>query len=392
MKGGMEVHGKILCEELVKKGHKVTVISTRHPDGKDFEESNGVRLHYLDNTVFGSKRKGWKAASLKKFLELEQVRNFDIIFSMSVIIPKKLTRNRSNIPVIVVSEGTGIMMLLSEIRQTFSHRTGFKYLIKTLLSFIYNYFFLELSLKEHDAVIAVSNEVAKSTLKWYFVDKRKVYTVYNGVETGLFRPDQQQRENTREALAILDKEKILLFFSFVTKQKGLHLLIKALPTILKNNRCVKLLVAGEGSYLTEARKLVGQLGLEKDVIFVGHILREDASRYINASDMFILPTLRQEGMPFSLLEAMSCGMPVIASRIGGIPSLIDDGITGLLIPPGDVSTLAEKVILLFNNKDFADKLAANARKKVIQNFCHEKMIEETVKVFESAITHKKELG
>ncbi len=110
VKGGMEVHGKILCEELVKRGHEVTVISTMHPDGKDFEESNGIRLHYLSNTVFSAKRKGWKAASLKKFSELEQVKHFDIICSMSVIIPKKLIRNRNGITVIVVSEGTGIMM------------------------------------------------------------------------------------------------------------------------------------------------------------------------------------------------------------------------------------------------------------------------------------------
>jgi glycosyltransferase involved in cell wall biosynthesis len=216
--------------------------------------------------------------------------------------------------------------------------------------------------------------------------------VHNGIETDLFQPNHEQREQTRKALAILNKEKVLLFFGFVTKQKGIHLLIKVLADILRENNYIKLLIAGEGNYLTGANQLVRQLGLEKDVIFVGHILREDAPDYINASDAFILPTLRQEGLPFALIEAMSCGKPVIASKIGGISSIIDDGINGLLIPPGDVSKLTEKVIFLLSNKDFADKLAVNARKKVIQKFSHKEMTEETEKVFELAITRKKEQG
>jgi glycosyltransferase involved in cell wall biosynthesis len=392
VKGGMEIHGKILCEGLVKRGHEVIVISTKHPDGKDFEERNGISLYYLDNTVFSSKRKGWEAASLEKFIELEQINNFDIICSMSVIIPKELVTIERKTPIIVISEGTGIMMLLSEIKQTFSHRNGFKNLINIFMSFIYYYIFWELSLKKYDAVIAVSNEVAKSTLKWYFVDKRKVYTVYNGVDTRLFFPDQSERKRMRRTLAFSDDEKVLLFFSFITKQKGLHLLIKALPIILKDNKCVKLMIVGAGEYLDEAKLIVEQSGIENYAFFTGHISHKDVSHYINASDIFIMPTLRQEGLPFALIEAMACGKPVIASKIGGISSVVDDGINGFLIPPGDVSTLAEKAIFLLNNKYFTDKLADNARKKVVQNFSYEKMMEETVKVFESAMISKKEQG
>jgi len=89
---------------------------------------------------------------------------------------------------------------------------------------------------------------------------------------------------------------------------------------------------------------------------------------------------------------MACGKPVIASKIGGIPSVIDDGVNGLLIPPGNISKLIEKTTFLLNNKDFTDKLADNARKKVIQNFSHEKMVEETINAFELVITRKREQG
>lgn len=387
IKGGMEIHGKILCEELVKRGHDVTVISTMHPDERNFEEDNGIKLHYLNNTVFGSRRKGWKTASLKKFIDLEQVDNFDIVFSMSAIIPKELVTTKRKIPMIVISEGTGVMMLLSEIKQTFSHRNEFGKLIKTFLSFIYYYVCWELSLKKYDAIIAVSNEVAKSILKWYFVDKNKVFTVYNGIETNLFRPDRRHWKSIRESLAISDEKKILMFFSPVTKQKGIHLLIKALPDILKKNKNIKLLIAGEGNYLTGARQLVRQLGLQKDVNFVEHIPREAAPDYINVSDVFILPTLRQEGMPFSLLEAMACQKPVIASNVGGIPSVIDDGKNGLLITPGNINELIDKILILLKDEAFATQLADHARKTIINQFNIEEMVEGTIKVFKLAEEH-----
>ena len=391
IRGGMEIHGKLLSEGLVERGCAVTIISSQHPEGKEFEEVNGLRLYYLKDTIFDSKRGGWKTASLKKFIELEQSNNFDIICSMSVNIPKELivVAAQSKIPVVVISEGTEVMMLLSETRQTLSHKRGFKSLIKIFMSFLYYYFLWELLYKEHDRIIAVSDEVANAIHKWQFVDKDKIHIVYNGIETTIFCPNQSERNRTRKALAISEKEKILLFFSFVTTQKGLHLLIKSLPGILEKDKSIKLLVVGEGNYLTEAKQLVRQSGLDSYVFFTGHVPRKEAPDYINASDVYVLPTLRQEGMPFSLLEVMACGKPVIASKIGGIPSVIDDGINGFLVPPGDVSKLIEKSLFLLNNKDIADKLADNARKKVIQNFGHEKMVEGTIKVFESVISRKK---
>jgi len=386
----MEVHEKLLAEELVKRGHNLTFISTNHPEGKEFENQGAINIHYLKNTTFGSKRKGWQEESLKKFSELNQKNNFNLICSCSAIIPKKLIpiSEKNKIPLIVILEGHEIMMLLSEVKQTLNHKKGFKNLLKSFLKFIYSYFLWELPLfKKYNAIIAVSDEVARTTQKWYFVDKKKIHTVYNGIETDIFCPDQEQRTRTRSALNISDEERVLLFFSFVTKQKGLHLLIRALPDILKLNPQVKLMVVGTGDYLFDTKKMVKQSGLGKNVIFTGYIPREEAPHYINASDLFVLPTLRQEGMPFSILEAMSCQKPVIASNIGGILSVIDDGINGLLIPPGNVDELVKKTLSILENKDLAQKLAANAREKVVQEFSLEIMTEQTIKIFQSAINN-----
>ncbi|MEK6767318.1 MAG: glycosyltransferase family 4 protein [Planctomycetota bacterium] len=392
IKGGLEVHGKLLCERLVEMGHNVTIISTNHPEKTEFEERKGIKLYYLQDTTFGSKRGGWKTASTKKFIELGKINHFDIVFSMSASISRGLiaaVRKRKS-PLIVISEGPEITFLISEVNQVLYHGSGFRNLTKIFLAFLYYYFFWEFAFRKCDAVITVSREMANTIKKWHFVGKEKIFTVNNCAETNRFYPDQTQRERTRKELAITDKEKVLLFFSSITKQKGAHLLIKALQGILKTNDQVKLMIVGDGDYLSGAKQLVKLLGLETHVIFTGFASREKAPHYINASDIFILPTLRMEGMPFSVLEAMACQKPVIASRIGGIISIIDDGVEGLLIPPGNIPELIKKILFLLNNKNFADKLATNAREKIIQKFSVDNMAEETVKIFESAITRKNE--
>jgi len=391
VKGGMEIHGKLLSEELVERGHKVIIISTKHPKGIEYEERNGVKLIYLKNTIFGSRRHNWKRASIKEFFELDKADKIDIICCQDPIISYRLfiKEREKVIPLIVIIELHKGLLFLSELNQTVSHKKGVIRLIKEFLSFLYYFLAWELpNLQRYDAVIAVSNEVSRSIHRLYRVNKNKIYTVYNGVETDLFFPNQIQRERIRKTLAISNDEIILLFLSFITKQKGLHLLINALPIILKTNNQVKLIVVGEGDYLNEAKQAVKQLRLEKYVIFLGHVPREEASHYINASDVFILPTLRQEGMPFSILEAMACQKPVIASRIGGIPSIIDNGVNGLLIPPGNVSKLIEKILFLLDNKKYANKIATNAREKAITKFSLQEMINETIKVFELSINRQ----
>ncbi len=91
---------------------------------------------------------------------------------------------------------------------------------------------------------------------------------------------------------------------------------------------------------------VFDMGLEREVIFAGPVLHEEAASYINACDLFVLPTIRQEGLPFAILEAMACQKPVIVTQIGGISSVVRDGSNGILVAPGDLEKLQEAIGLL----------------------------------------------
>ena len=124
------------------------------------------------------------------------------------------------------------------------------------------------------------------------------------------------------------------------------------------------------------------------MIFTGFIPNEIASQYYNASDIFIFPTLRVESFGIVVAEAMACAKPIIASNIGSIPFLIDDGINGLLVPQGKVDALADKIRLLLNNKDLANKLALHAKEKAVNHFNLEAMINNISNYLDALIAEK----
>jgi glycosyltransferase involved in cell wall biosynthesis len=158
-----------------------------------------------------------------------------------------------------------------------------------------------------------------------------------------------------------------------------------MPAVLEKEGKVKLFVVGGGDFLKETKEHVKKKKLCNHVIFTGPVAHEDASNYINACDIYVLPTLRQEGLPFAMLEAMACQKPVIASRVGGIPSAIIDGENGLLVSPGNSGELIKKTLYLLNNNSLTEKLALNARRSVLRQFCVDIMIDRTARVMENTL-------
>lgn len=395
IKGGMEIHGRILTRELAARGHDVTVISSRHPSGQESERLEGVEIHYLQDTAFASQKGTWASACDRRFRELHQKHPFDILCCQHMVVPTMLIdfARQRDVPVVVITEGLAGWVLLSEIRQAVSHHEGYGQLGRRMGSFLYYYLGWELPVaKRCDALIAVSNEVARSIPRWCGVNPRKVYTVYNGVDVQAFAPDQAAREAVRRQYQVAQEDRLIVFLSHVTRQKGLHVLIHCLPDVLARQGRVKLLVAGEGDYVEGAKRLVDSLGLGSHVIFAWHVPHERSASYLNAADLFVLPTLRQEGMPFALLEAMACQKPVVASRIGGIPSVVEDGVNGLLVVPGDHVALKHAILRLLDDQGLADRLSHQARETVTRGYSIDSMVEGTLKVFEGAIERKRVVG
>jgi glycosyltransferase involved in cell wall biosynthesis len=181
----------------------------------------------------------------------------------------------------------------------------------------------------------------------------------------------------------------LLFVGSFGKIKGLDILINSISIIKKWHNNVHLYIAGTGSREGELQKLVKKLDLEHNVDFLGYITGSDKFNYYKNSDIFVLPSL-SDSFPTSLLEAMIMKLPVVASNVGGIPFIIEDGKSGMLFESGNSKDLAEKIILLIENHDLRRKLGDCGFLKV-QEFTWNYSARKIIDLYEYSVrTYKSE--
>ena len=154
---------------------------------------------------------------------------------------------------------------------------------------------------------------------------------------------------------------------------------------LKERHPVHALIVGGGRRIDEVKALAASLGLAGQVHFLGP--RRDVPDLLNAMDIFVLPSY-SEGVSLALLEAMAAGLPVIVSRVGGLPEVVTDGENGLLIPPRDAESLAGALERLLADPDFAKKLGQNARKHVREHYSLERLGREINEIYEELVEKK----
>lgn len=380
----MDLHGRLLSKGLVQRGHRVTIITSKRPDGIDFEQREGVQIHYLRHTVYGSRRRGWPSRSVAKMLQLHKVDPFDLVWSQSFD-AFGLKCRHTDIPIVPTIHGS-----IEQEFKTFrvnlrTHMRCPHHLLISLAGLFYSYVVVQRPLLSiADRIIAVSEPVIKDIRKWYGNRlAQKCIVVENGVDTVVFRPDLSLRKAVRTLHHIEGGETLLLTLGRLTYEKGHHLAVQALTKLLREGRKAHLMVVGTGSYHESLKRLVHKTSLGNAVIFVGAVDNTETVKYYNASDIFLMPSLTAEGLPFALLEAMSCAKPVIASRIGGISHLVSDGDTGFLVKPGDVDQINARLGDLLGNRNLAARIGSSARNAVIQSFAIDRMVDMTIATMES---------
>ena len=152
--------------------------------------------------------------------------------------------------------------------------------------------------------------------------------------------------------------------------------------LLRQGANVKVLIVGDGSIRPDLMTQTRDLGISEHVEFVGH--REDTKELVQAMDIFVLPSL-SEGIPMALLEAMAASRSVVASRVGGVPEIIEDKVEGFLVEPMDVNGLAEKCLRLIQSPDMAHKMGGMARARVERDFSAENMTDRVAALYRELI-------
>jgi glycosyltransferase involved in cell wall biosynthesis len=219
-----------------------------------------------------------------------------------------------------------------------------------------------------DFMFAVSQDNIKKIENRY---NREVHLIPNGVNTEKFNFNKISREDFRNKYNIKDKT-VLISVGRIVGLKGYQLIIESLPNL---ENCHYICI-GNGEYLTNLRNLAKELKVENRVSFLGDINNNDLPDYLSMADIFVQPSIGNEAFGITLLEAMSCNLPIIASYNGGMKEVIEDGAQGYFFEIGNTKELEEKIQLLIQN---LDKFKFS-REYVIKNFTWESSVNKLLKV------------
>jgi glycosyltransferase involved in cell wall biosynthesis len=226
-------------------------------------------------------------------------------------------------------------------------------------------------------VIAVSRYV-RDLLVSSGVEERRIDVVYDGVDLN----GVSQRSDSRKELGVDSGARLIGCVGQFAQEKGHEFLIRAFAHIRQTFPDAMLVLIGDGELQGQYRILVQQLDLEGKVLFHGFV--PNLSTVLPALDLFVFPSL-QEGLGSSLLAAMACEVPICASRTGGIPEIIQDGVTGYLFNPGDVAGITLSILEALRSPQHSSELAKTAAKTVVQKFSVARMVQATHEVYANVL-------
>src|SRR5579872_2073198 len=228
------------------------------------------------------------------------------------------------------------------------------------------------------AVLTNANAVRDAVLSENHFAPQKVRVIHNGVDMERFRNESRDRGWLAAGGANENERWIVLVGNMQSDVKGHPWLIGAAGAITREFPEVRFILVGDGAERKNFERHVTELGLERNFLFLGR--RDDVPRVLACCDIAVLPS-KAEGLPNAVLEYLAVGLPSVASRVGGNAEIVQDGKTGLLVPPEDSSALGEALLRLLRDPGLAANLGKNGREYVASEFSFQRMIQNTDQLY-----------
>jgi glycosyltransferase involved in cell wall biosynthesis len=204
-----------------------------------------------------------------------------------------------------------------------------------------------------------------------FMSSNRLVLIPSNVDTSLFRKYYEQKQYSKRKIEVLFVAGLYPF------RKGILDILKAIPFVIEKNKNISFLFTG-GDNVKSVIPKCNEMGITSYVKFLGWVSEEKKLKLYGDSDILILPSY-DEGLPYVIIEALASGLPIISTYVGGIPEAVENGTNGFLINPGDYRALAEKILLLSQNKNLRQSIAkANIKKAETQYNKHRAM--ETIQL------------
>lgn len=240
------------------------------------------------------------------------------------------------------------------------------------------YFFVHqcerLTLHRLDAIIANSEYTREAIQRAYRLPSYKIFKCFKCIDLDVYRASRCSYSST---------DGLVLFVGGNMQRKGLQELIKAAPLVVKRRPDVKFYVVGRDNNIPKMMQLCRQSGVETHFAFLGWLPNEEVRKLYLEASVFVMPSL-SEAFGVAILEAMASGIPVVATRVGGIPELVEHGVNGLLIEPNNYEVLAEAILAVLEDANLAARLGRQGR-ITAQRFGLEQMLKCTYRVYEAVL-------
>lgn len=358
---GTYVYG--LSTNLIKKGHKVTVITRGSWPKIEREIIDGIeiiRAPFIPIYPFYVYVHGVFVNRIFKSLESQ----IDILHIHTPLPPLIKTKRP-----IVTTVHTPMLTDYFYVKV----RSIYSLLSKISARFVS--YELELKLVQaSDMVTTVSKSIAQE-LKEYYLNQDKVIVVGNGVDEKFFYPKEKKSGNNK---------KYVMFVGRIKREKGLFDLVECARYICSERSDIFFIAVGHGRDLNKLRRKIRKVGLQDRFIFLGQIGKDQLVKLYQNATFFTVPSYH-EGMPTVLLEAMSCGLPVIVTDVRGNRDVISAGENGILVPPRDPKKIAEAIFMLLEDKTLRESLSKNARKSIEEKYTWDAVSSRFLRCYESLV-------
>ncbi|HOA39858.1 MAG: glycosyltransferase family 4 protein [Halanaerobiales bacterium] len=379
--GGLARHVQDLSEALVRKGIEVFVVTQGSAELPADEIINGVRVLRTipvavtaNNFVEDILQLNFQLLERALVLFRELDNNLDIIHGHDWLVfwASKVLKHSFTTPLIYTIHAT-----------EFGRNQGIYNDMQRYINDLEWYASFEAW-----KLIVCSQYMNNEVRNLFQVPEDKAVVIGNGVNEENYRGDSSPAY--RDFYASPDED-IVFYVGRIVREKGIQVLIQAIPEILKTNPKTKFVIAGKGPYLDNLRSLAEYLGVAERVYFTGFISDRERNNLYRIADVAVFPSLYE---PFGIvaLEAMVTRTPVIVSEVGGLAEFVRDGENGLTVKPNDPQQLAEKIRFLLNNKERAREMASRAYEIVKRDFTWDEIANKTLAVYEEVIAEYRKSG
>jgi glycosyltransferase involved in cell wall biosynthesis len=388
--GGMQQHTEDLARGLLAAGHDVTILTPRLEDGSVPRGPHGLRWALVDvPRPEGPYSREWGRGSAAVYAHLAAARPFDVVHSESTgalgLVKAGLPRDAA---LVVKYHGNFHGYARAQVRQGLAADPRWRGLIRAgkrtaataRVHYLQGHAW---AFRDVESMVPARSQV-RDTLRCQHLAPERLHVVPNGVDTEAFRPGVASA--LRRRWSVPDGATVVLTLGRLAQDKGNDRAVRALAELPSS---AVLVVVGDGEEREALAGLAHELGVADRVRLAGALPPEEVPEALRAADLFWFPTVRDEAAGLVLTQAMASGLPIVASRIGGVPDYVgQEGEDAILVPPGDPGELARVSRELLAAPERRAHMGEAARRHVVAHFSIARTTEQTVDVYRMAMARR----